>query len=527
MIFNSPLNTIEGRVFVRLPGGEFTYMGDAKVEGLNKPFGESVPIYGQDPNRAAKFRIIDRMPNTEENLWTFTMTAYVNRDVESPLKQAAIGRCTIDIQIHYGRCNDPTDFADYESTYIIDSALISQYNTSPLVAREPKDAAVIEETVNVSASNAYRFVGRDLGLSGLTTVNGYITDLALCNVTCSSTCNLNGCGRLYALIASFNGNSSPTIGLKIAWSDDNGLTFYTATLDNFNDTASIGYLIYADLKIECTKDYVIVFNEASENSAVETGRYIYLAVPHTSFVPAATTVEPTVVPYTYFLTTTATCKAGGTILLGSMSGRIQRLTNNLVFSTLYAGIGNPDEFTTAIDAIDIDNILAFNYGSGVVSIVRVNGRPFVRTLIDFVTGQVSACAMITEERWLLSDTTGAIYVTEDGGLSWTNTQNLGSCVTSFAMSTEAVGYLTVAFPALVYKTIDGGATWSIVTKGVSWPTNEGAGNYITLQKAVACTDPNTFFVAGGQSSDSSLACGQVTPDVDNVTSITILGYGEN
>lgn len=522
-----PLVSAAGRIFIRLPGGVYTYYGNGKLGSLSKSFGESAPIYAPDPTRAGRFKIVGRIPNTEENFWTTTIVGQVLDSADSKLARAALSRCPIDIQAHYGVCNDPTDFSDYESAWIIEDARISQYQTTDLVALEPKDTTVIQETVNISAVSATRLLNRKLGAYG-SPLTGMVTSLLQCAVSCSSACELNGCGRLYALAAL---NNVGVVSLQIWWTDDGGLTFSGANLNNENSNflASVNY---RGFQIQCTKDYVIVFNQEGSPG------YSVLVIPHTAFFPSAGVVETTpIVSGAGFITYTS-FSAGGSVYYAGNSRVIHKINNQLIRTPLHTF--SVDVQVTASDGLDGDNMIFF-YNPASTNIcyqfVKTAGGPFISTLMNtaslaadsnfpsqYASGvyAVDAVAMISPDNWVIGNDLGDVLITTDGGATWEITRSFFDPVVGLEMVTPNIGYCITSFTAGVYRTIDGGRSWTALPAGASWPV-DAANNRINLCALAACADPNTFFVGGGQGGNADIST-PITPSL-SIATTTVFGYG--
>ena len=526
----SPLYSNSGRIFIRLPGEDYKYYGNAKLAGISKSFGESAPVYGQDRTRAGRFEIIDRIPNTEENFWTTSLTGHMDRANSSKLALAADNRCAVDIQVHYGTCNDPTDFTDYESTVILENCRISQYQTTDLVALEPKDTAVIQETINISATVATRLVKRNISLSGLTVNGGVVADICAYRTSCAVGCDINGCGRIYVLKVITLGGAPFAIG--VGWSDDDGITFHQVVID-YSVTAASG-TVYRTFHIEATKDYILIFIPHDSLG------YEILAVPHASFIASASSLTPSLVAtgadndaiYTTFA-------AGGSVYYGGYNNVFGKVTNQLTDTEVYA-IADANHTFYGGAAIDADNMILFPYRETTTiasQLVKVNAGPFVLSQMDTaVTGigssysteytdgnfKVYAAAMIDKSTWLIGNNLGDVLKTTDGGVTWEITRSFFAPVVSIKMATPSIGYLATSYPAGVWRTVDAGETWAAVNPNSSWPADV-TGDRLGLISLHVCSDPNTFFVAGGHGSSGDVYSPNHSDGGISVTSV--LGYG--
>ncbi|GAF79295.1 unnamed protein product, partial [marine sediment metagenome] len=106
--------------------------------------------------------------------------------------------------------------------------------------------------------------------------------------------------------------------------------------------------------------------------------------------------------------------------------------------------------------------------------------------------------------WFVGTNTGGLYLTEDSGLTWANTQGALPVtineVDEIIFFDDTVGYMSArdgAAHSLIFRTIDGGATWYVLPEGSGTiPDND------QINMLAVCADQNIVW-GGGLGADGA------------------------
>lgn len=213
-----------GRAYIGWEDGltVYVYYGDIKVDGAQRSAGTLTPVLQNG--------VVIASAKAPPNLWSAQMTGRAYRGETSILRQAYDSGRTLNVQIHYGTCNDPVDFADYEDALLFESCAVTDYTTTNLAASAPGENAMIQETFTLSfVSQRWLHKPKLTQAEATITTSAAVLALALSDVTSGTPGH--PIRRIYALLeAPFT--SGFTAHFSLAWSDDKGATWATTTLNN-------------------------------------------------------------------------------------------------------------------------------------------------------------------------------------------------------------------------------------------------------------------------------------------------------
>lgn len=491
-IQNGYLKTSDGRVFIAPRGvgcgRGYTYYSCMKATGLSKSVGDITSYFCPDPFRAGRFREVATIQG-EENRWTFTITGPKPFGSESILRRLLRqSGCEFDLQIHFGRCKDPTDFNGAAQVIVAEGVRISDYSTDDLVALNPGEDAVIAETVSLSAREIYEVFQPTLFESALAETaddlilscvhySGVISDG--CAGGCGDSCQ-DDCGTYFALgvpyIPSANGST-----VRIVFTRDGGETWETYTLPcAAAATASLGSY---NLVVGGDKLYVTM-NEVG-------------GAGHIFSVPVASVINNTSNGNTFLSvghTITDSFFSNGVLWIVGTAGYVTAIdVQSFVTVPVETGLNFSGSWYT-ISGCDQDNLIIG--GSGGQLAHRANGSSLQH--VDVVIGNtvvadaITALSMKSRSDWYAGTNSGVLYCTTNCGRTWTQAGLFGGCIKQINFATNNIGYIVVGSPGSVYRTSDGGTSWREV---------EDAGRQIpdgtVLFDIATCpTDPNQFIAAG-------------------------------
>lgn len=480
-----PAQTSDSRIFIAPNrascGAAYTYHSCMRMEGVDKSFGDITSVYCPHPTRTGEFVEIAQIQGADGR-WTTSLVGRLPLNYQSIIAQLANKKCAFDLQVHFGKCFDPTNFNTFDMSYVFENVRISSYSLGTLGALGPDERATIDETVAISAETAYQLFQVYPNATGANvTPNGPVPTMSYGNYVSCTDC-LDSCGRFYGLQLPATTLASQDV--YIVWTDDGGLTWNTTTLpcssaQLTNPIAS--YVIQSDgtnLYITLNESggtghlYIVPISEVEDGTITSS---IFSILDNTNTI------------YATFLYQTDFWTAGANGIVNLVDKASQS----------YTVIEDGTTFTNdwfAIHGIDSDNLIVG--GEGGVLAVRRNGGSLQAVTFAVnsvtVTDDITSVWMKSEDEWLVGTEAGNLYCTTDSGSTWTLTQTFSGCVRDIDFPRNSTGYIVIKSPAQIWRTYDGGGTWVKVTDKYSQisSTSEFFG-------VSTCPDnPNTFVVNG-------------------------------
>lgn len=479
--------TNQARIFIAPAGAGcgkvYSYYNCMKLGGLDRSAGEATPVFCPDETHAGRFRQVQVIKGAD-GAWTSSIVGYKPVALPSILSRLARARCKFDLQVHFGTCNDPSNFSDYDMAIVFENVEISSYDIDGVGALQGSEVAPIMETVNITAGNVYELFTVDL-------VNAASVQAALGAQIVSVTYNPYNCVEGDAEVCqTFYALQTPpdyvttNETMFIVVSNDRGLTWTQHATDI---PASVPGEELDALSIAVGNDYIVVVNDA-------TG--LLYSIPVASLINN---------PATY----TATYAIDGMVTrLKRIRSRVYGVTaNGKIFWTRPATLStyfleDGSLYTNRwndIDGIDYDNLLVG--GENGTLLLQRNGRS-LRTVVVSISGaplaeDITAVVMKSSSAWVIGTADGNVYCTNDAGVTWALLFTYpGSIIRRVVFPTNSVGYIVLKNPAIVYSTADGGAQWSQIQA----PTT-GFSTYSVMADFVACTQDPTIFVGVGFTPD--------------------------
>ena len=483
-----PLKTSQTRVFLiegrARSDHRPSYESSLKLTGTSQSFGDVTKIEVPDPNNYDKFIEVDRIRGSEERVTTSLVGRYA-AEIKSALLRIARAGCSNDVQLHMGNCTDPSDFNAFNKSMILEDVIITGYNTEDLGALGSDERAKIDETAEISAKDMYEVLPLSFSLKAGDIITNEVIDVSIADFASCGDCGdeSDGCYRIYALTSAAGGSAGTPS--DVVFSLDKGVTWYAHDIDTLSTNDGVA--------IDKIGDYIVVISAdtdslhyALQSEILPTYDETWTAVA-TGFVAAGSPRAMSSVGrkafivgdqgYIYF---TDEPTAGVEVLdAGTVTG-----------NSLYA-----------VHAIDEDNAMA---GGDFGMVVYTKNRTgWSTTSTGPSINKVQAVWMQDENNWFVGDDAGGLYYTINSGGAWTAKALPGTTpseIKSISFSTQSVGVISavVSSKARVYRTLDGGYSWTISPQGsASIPAADA------LNTVEACrSDPN-FIVGGGLADDAS------------------------
>lgn len=480
----NPVFTGEGRIFINPQGygggTKFNYHSSMKIDGLDKSLGDLEPVYVPDPKKYDAFIEIASIQGSDSRV-TSSLSGKLPIDTESPLEILARKKCKFNMQVHYGRCSKPDDFTTYESAIILKDVSLTSYNLSTLIAANPGERALVDETASITLKEFYRIFNQTF-ISPTPQTTGRVLRITHADIEgCADECTSYSDGNMtwIALVDGTTNDFSVTTDAGLTWNQfSNGASNHTSTKYESILVPAGAYLFWSVTdNADATKIYAMDLVSVKAGFAATA----YELTVTADFIPKGFTVTDN---YVYVVGTNAAGSGGGKI--------IQIDKNTLSIQTVFtASYG-----ITAIHALN-DNTIIFGNSDGEIYTSQVVG------FFDFVGNAGSASSTIghvhmhDEKHWVASSGT-SIYTTLNGGASWVRVFeiNVGSTDAEQADITwydNLVGYML--FGQYVFKTIDSGTTWKRVYVGFT----SAQGNNIIVNPY----NPNIFMAVYAQNASAT------------------------
>ena len=485
---NKPARTPFSRVFTiedgAGPANSPTYQGQVRVTGTSVPFGDRTPVREPDPDRYGQFRTIDATRG-EAGLATADLEARYSYTLSEFLRLGRKG-CDLDIQVHFGQCQDPQDFnGGWDKILVLEHSSITQWGTNELGALEKGQDAIINESVPVNSLDFYEVVRIAFAELAQTELVQEVVALAICDSVSCGACGVpsNGCQAFFAITKSAGG--SPGLPAEIVYSSDGGTTLGETNI------STIGAAEDPD-DATCVGIYLVVVSNDSGSlhyapiADILTGTETWVEV-------TSGFVTPTGDPNAIFSLGT-----GRTWIVGD-GGYIYHADDITDSVDVQSAGGATAQNLNDIHGFDEQNLLVVGASNAVVY-TEDGGSTWVSVTGPAVGVDLNCCWMRTASEWFIGTNNGKLYYTRDKGVTWTERTFPGSGSASaitheIVFATPTVGYMAHALtgPAgRILRTIDGGHSWYVLPEGASTiPTNDYVG------VLAACSEDPNLILGGG------------------------------
>ncbi|MBD3268507.1 hypothetical protein GF373_17705 [bacterium] len=473
-----------GRVFLQPygagPANAFDYQGCGRVTGFSQSMGDVDPVYCPARGRYDDFEVVDEVRG-EGGLPTTSLVArfgLTNQIFEQD--------CPFGLQVHYGECQDPTNFiGGWDKILAFVQARFTQRSSDDLTALEPGERASILLTGDITAREVYEVDPVSLGEAAGVHISREVIDVTICDYQSCGSCGRisDGCQRIYAVTAT-SGVASPGLPSEIIYSEDGGSTWLDEAISTLGSNESPSGII-------CAGDYVIVPSQ-------DSGGYHYAPISDltdwthitTGFVDnpvAAFSLGTTRIwfvgdsGYVYFTddyTTGVEVQSDGTAAGGS------------VLTDIYA------VDSEHIVAVGEDNTLILSENGG--QSWQDMGGPAANAGVT-----INCIWMRTQYEWVIGTAGGELYYTLNAGTDWYEKTFSGSGngevrdVVFATYGNSPFGYMAHDYndAGRIFRTLDGGNNWYLLPDGVgSIPSNDYIG------ALTVCNDPD-IVVGGGLADD--------------------------
>lgn len=478
------LKTAFSRVFLiegkAAPDHVPAYMSSLKLTALTQNFGDTTKIEVPDEDNYGKFIEVDNIRGMTERATTTLVGRYA-ANLKSTLLRLARQGCEVDVQLHVGKCTDPSSFNTFSKGLILERVSLTTWSSEDLGALESGENAKVNETANVSAVDVYEVVPMTFASRANDVVTNPVMDVKVIDSVSCAECAVesDGCNDIFCISKAAGG--SPSTPADILFSLDGGATFSAHDVDGMN-VASDGSSVFpvGDQIVAISKDEAALFY-----------------APKADFVagvdPAFTKVTTGFVQNPWY-----GCAAGRKAFIVGNWGYVYLCEDPAAGVTVLDAGSATTSTLKSVHAMDQYNAIACgNDGTVLYTFDQVT---WVRTTTSPVGigTHLTGCHMVSKTTFWVAASNGKLYYTKDSGATWHMKAMPGtapSAMLDVHFATKSVGFAsgTVSSKGRMFRTFDGGNSWVVL------PENGAAFTPATeVTKIAACKfDPN-FVVGVGQ-----------------------------
>lgn len=421
------------------------YVTTLGVDSLSQDRGDITKIEQPSSDVYGQFEEVGQIPG-ELSRMTTTLTGRMSRTELSTFYQLFKKACAFDLHLHFGLCQKPDNFNQYDKALIFEDVFVTSFGTDPLVALSSGDRAAISETLDISIGNFYEVVTLKYTVKGgAQTVDAAVVDISVYdNANCGTDCDESSSGydKLFAVTSDGWAYVSNDAG-------NNWTRNEIADGSTFLDGTTLG-------------DYHI---------ALEANGSLWYALRSDLLTLSGTVV------YTELTTTisspTAIKAFRDTALISQETGTVWQLDTALNLVRVESGS------TTVNDLNDVavgDGISVVVGVTGTVIYSYDNGVWFLATSPDGAA-TLNAVAIKNKSNWIVGSTTGAAWITTNSGRTWSrvafpNYTSATGSINAIEVVTGHVVFMSVG--QKLYRSIDGGYSWTTEpNSSLSFPSNSG------------------------------------------------------
>lgn len=489
-----PAKTAYTRVFIlegrARPDHKPKYRNQVKMQGLDQSFGDVTNIYQPDPHNYGKFEVVGTIRQAEERPTTTLVGRYA-ADIRSELLRLAKIGCENDVQLHIGKCDDPSIFNAFQKAVIIEGAAIPSYSTDDLGALQPDEQAIINENADISGIRMYEVVPLQIAERAQDLVTTEVVDAVICDqISCGDCEELSdGCQKIFTVTKEAGG--SPGTPGDVVWSLDGGVNFYARDIDTLTgDPTAVG----------CIGLYVVV-------TGADQNHHIALKSDFNGDLTALEWTEVT----GYDDVPNDMWSVGSLAFVVGDNGYIWRIIDPTVApEELDAGT-----ITTAdLNAVHaLSETFAIAVGDNGAIVYTTDGEIW-QEAPGAIAGNpdLYSCWAKSEFVWVIGGE-GTLYYTVDGGQTFTakaipNGGGASDRIDDVQFPSESVGYLLhwdeSASKSRLLRSYDYGYSWVVLPEGSGLiPQSDGLDALATCEE-----DPNVVVAVGfGTSPDGMILYG--------------------
>lgn len=452
------------------------------VDGLSQDRGDITKI--EQPS-AKKYGEFDEVYSFSGELSrvTTTITTYMSRVSASQFFKLFEDDCAFDMHVHFGECQNPSDFTSFDKAFIFEDVRATSWSTDPLIALTSGDKGIISETLDISARRILDLINLqyDESSSAVTVDGGFVKGIVADSKNCGGDCDepSDGCRTQFAVT-------------------DDGYLYYS--VDGGNSWAKRMVIDIVATATRIPTDLIAVGNSII---ILTEDDYVYVA-SRSEFLadPAGATFDALDVSSVITLAAAdSTFNKGfivgtaGTVATIDIYGEVELIEDG----------SQTSENLLSVAADESGTVLA---GGANGALIASNDEGLSWTAPNSPTTEdVSAVLIKSSRNWIIGTATGELWCTDNAGATWTRTAYPG-----WASATTPVVDLRRNSTHVVYmlqnnrllRSIDGGSSWTVEPSGTKKPFPT-----MTKNSIIACHDNiNTLTVVGEDTGTGIIAVGR-------------------
>lgn len=492
MTDQTPAQTGYSRVFLiegrAAPDHEPSYESNLKMMGLDQALGDRTDIEIPDPNQYGKFLKVAKVRGTKGPATTSLVGRYA-LDLRSKLVRLSGEGCEIDVHLHWGTCETPSLFNQFQKAVILEDVILTNIGTDDLGALATDENAQINETGDIAAREFYEIVQLNFAKRAAAAITNEIIDAVLCDTPGCGDCAdpTNGCKKIYAVSLAAGG--SPGTPADVVYTLDGGSNFYAHDVDSLGAAED-------PTGIDCLAGYVVVVSNDSASLHYAAKEDFKAGSGDPAFTEVTAGFVAGGEPNAIFV-------IGSKAFIVGDSGYVYTTTDPTIGVTVVdAGAASA---ATLLDVHAISENFAVAVGNDGTVIYTTDGETWGTAVFPVGVGVNLNCVfMKSKKEWWVGSSGGQLFYTKDQGATWTEktfTNSGTGSVLDIEFPTDSVGYLshqTSATKGAILRSYNGGHSWVVLPETTA--TLPAVDKFNTL---VTCPYDANFVLAAGLEDDGA------------------------
>ncbi len=470
---------------VKFAGQDGQYM---TITGVESPLISADPAWAPDPSNAKRFKLISRMVSAPD-LAAATLTFYEKHGI---LPKQLFQQCPFSVYEVTGTCQDLSDLyagvTDYLLIYSL--GLVTDRSYGDRVTMDSDE--LIADELTVTLSDIYPVGPLGFGDNAITLIDREVIDVAYAPKQICGNCGPENDGSkwIYAITRSSGG--SPGLPAELIYTVDGGANWSQTTISGIGATEDPN-------AIEIVGNRVVVLSPTA-GSATQGGYYwsdldIDTGVPGTTWTKVTSGFVANALPRSMFV-----LNPREVYIVGDL-GYVYKSTNiPSGVTAINAGNATSNNLARVWGAEDC--IVAVGASGTVIRSIN-RGATFSTTVLSPTVSGLTALWVFDSKRFWVGSVNGYMWYTLNGGKTWVNKSFSGEGTGQLFdiwFPTEEIGYMLNANAtptARLFVTLDGGFTWTNVCWRISnWPTFNYAKRIVTPMVGDSAVNVNNVAIAG-------------------------------